>query len=166
MIIRAKEGTLLEEKLRELHAEFISEKERAVARAQEIFGQKPIMMPYAWAFGFCYIYEIRDRDFVFESPLQNPPPYIKEVGEKRYRLSLRHKASRDFIKQYDQEFKGLKPNLKEFGIHTILNGRYAHWQVIKEKTGRFVFIAPDWGFTGESREQYEIILDSEIARND
>lgn len=164
MLIRAKEGTPLEQKLRELHEECRLERERAVAYVQEVFGQKPIALPYAWVFGYCYIYDI-SRFFAFDYPLQGAP-HIVSLGGNKYRLSKRHKVSREIIDKCNEEFRGIKPELEAFGIYTILNGRFCHWAVLKEKTGRFVFSAQDWSFTGESREQYEIILDSEIDWED
>lgn len=161
MIIRAKKGTALEDRLRELYERIEAERKRAFERAKEIFGAEPVGMTYMWGLGFSYMYSIT-KYVVFSSPLQNAPAYVVQVGEDRYKLSRRHKASREFISKFQEEFRGIKPGLNEFGIHTKLDLRYCSWQVIRELTGGMVFIASDWCFTGAARDQYDIIAESDI----
>ncbi|WP_373775722.1 hypothetical protein [Porphyromonas loveana] len=160
MIIRAKEGTALEEKLRELYESVSNERARAFARAAEIFGAEPRSLTYCWVFGFSYIYMI-SHPLTFESELENPPIYAKDLGNKTYCLSRRYKVAREIIKAFEDDFHGIKPELGDFGINTISNSRYCDWEVLQEKTGRFIFSASEWSFSGSSRDQYEEIANSD-----
>ncbi len=161
MIIRAKKGTALENRLRELYERIEAERKRAFERAKEIFGAEPVCMTYSWGFGFSYMYSIT-KDVVFSAPLQNKPAHVVQVGEDRYRLSRRHKAAREFISKFQEDFRGIIPGLDEFGIHITNDLRYCSWQVIRELAGDFVFIAAEWCFPGDARDQYDIISESDV----
>lgn len=161
MIIRAKEGTPLENRLRDLYDEFVAERSRALARVSEIFGAEPIMVTYCWGFGFSYMYRL-DKEIEFSAPLHPLPPYVQKTGENRYRLSARYKAARGYIKKFDEEFVGLKPRLEEFGIRTTIDSWYCSWQVYRENTGSYVFIAHERSFEEADAEQFDIIRANDV----
>lgn len=98
----------------------------------------------------------------FESELENPPIYVKDLGNKTYCLSRRYKVAREIIKAFEDDFHGIKPKLGDFGINTISNSRYCDWEVLQEKTGRFIFSASEWSFSGSSRDQYDEIANSDV----
>ncbi|DBA56035.1 TPA_asm: acr candidate [Porphyromonas phage phage027a_F0568] len=85
-----------------------------------------------------------------------------QVGEDRYRLSRRHKVAREFISKFQEVFRGIIPGLDEFGIHITNNLRYSSYQVLRELTGDFVFIAAEWCFPADARDQYDIISESDV----
>lgn len=160
MKIYAKQGTELEQIMKKLYDQMMSERQKAFEMIKEFSGVEPKGIGYYWALGFTCQWSYNMVSFPEGSnPKQMKPNNIN--GINFYRPNRRLKASKDFIQKWNSLFKGIYGKvLCEYGIPIIFNcnSQYVRWQPFS-KDGRYGVLVPslilDW-MPEVKNKQYEI----------
>lgn len=143
MKIRPKKGTKLEALLIEMNARLKREENEALDMVGAYCGTRPDTIGYSWIFGSTAIWSYRligfkDDAFVPAKLVRN-----KDYPENDplYKVPKRGKEGRDFVKSWDEKFKGIDGSpLVEFGIPVLdeKTGRYSNWLPLKDQKGVYI----------------------------
>jgi hypothetical protein len=138
MKIIAKQGSELENLLKQMNEQLMREQNEAKDMIQEYCGSRPDSLGYGWAFGITaeWLYTLigfDDKEFV-------PEKLIPNNDDKKHpcwKINKRKKEGREFIDRWRRKFRGINGRLlNKFGIPVMHEetGRYFHWLPL-EKDG-------------------------------
>lgn len=134
MKIFAKKNSQLENLMKGFYEQMESEKKIIPEIVKEFTGVEPEDFGYYWYFGVTCRWAYDMFIFPENSTPKNMIPYVSE-RKTRYKPNKRLKDSKEFIKKWNEKFKGLDGDvLSEYGlpIYDREIGIYSHWIPIKE----------------------------------
>lgn len=134
MKITAKTGTQLETIFKQFYEQMESEKNEIPKIVKEFTGVEPENFGYYWYFGVTCRWAYDMFIFPKNSSPKNMIPYVSE-RKIRYKPNKRLKESKEFIKKWDEKFRGLDGDVfTEYGLPVYDReiGIYSHWIPIKE----------------------------------
>lgn len=133
MKLIAKQGTELESTLKKFYEQTESEKKEVLKMVEEFTGVRPVNFGYYWYFGITCVWAEDTWRFADLTNPQNVVPYTAN-GRTYFKPNKRLKASKDFIKQWKEKFKGIDGCiLADYGIPVYheKSGIYCNWLPIK-----------------------------------
>lgn len=160
MKIYAKQGTELEQIMKKLYDQMMSERKKAFEMIKEFSGVEPKGIGYYWAFGFTCQWSYNLVSYPEGSNPQRMRPY-KINGTNYFEPNKRLKVAKDFMRKWIGLFKGIDGEvLCDHGIPISFdcNSRHVCWQPYFEN-GRYGILVPslilDW-MPEVKNKQYEI----------
>ena len=160
MKIYAKQGTELEQVMKKLYGQMMSEKKMASEMIKEFSGVEPKGIGYYWALGFTCQWSYNLVSFPEGSNPQRMRSY-QINGTTYYMPKKRLKAAKEFMQKWISRFKGIDGKmLCDYGIPISFDccTRYVNWRPYFEN-GRYGVLVPslvlDW-MPEIDNKQYEI----------